>query len=82
MDDKFTKLTGVTDSCYVLGRKDKLSSGKLNIGRYYALDSSLGADVFIDVIRPHIVLICGKRGYGKSYTIGVFIETNGKGFAS
>jgi len=74
MDDKFTNLTGVTDSCYVLGRKDKLSVGKLNIGRYYALDSSLGADVFIDVIRPHIVLICGKRGYGKSYTIGVFIE--------
>jgi hypothetical protein len=74
MDDKFTNLTGVTDSCYVLGRKDKLSAGKLNIGRYYALDSSLGADVFIDVIRPHIVLICGKRGYGKSYTIGVFIE--------
>jgi len=48
--------------------------GSLNIGRYYALDSSLGSNVYIDVIHPHIVLICGKRGYGKSHTIGVFIE--------
>jgi hypothetical protein len=30
--------------------------------------------VYIDIIHPHIVLICGKRGYGKSHTIGVFIE--------
>ena len=48
--------------------------GSLNIGRYYALDSSLGSNVNIDIIHPHIVLICGKRGYGKSHTIGVFIE--------
>jgi len=66
--------TGVTDKQYVLGRKDKKTGGVLNIGRYYALDSSLGADVYIDVLRPHIILICGKRGYGKSYTIGVLIE--------
>ena len=48
--------------------------GSLNIGRYYALDSSLGSNVNIDIIHPHIVLICGKRGYGKSHTIGIFIE--------
>ena len=66
--------TGVTEKLYVLGRKEKTSGGTLNIGRYYALDGSLGADVHIDIIRPHIILICGKRGYGKSYTIGVFIE--------
>jgi len=59
---------------YILGRKQKTSEGALNIGRYYALDSSLGADVYIDVLRPHVILICGKRGYGKSYTMGVFIE--------
>ncbi|MFO7676995.1 MAG: DUF87 domain-containing protein [Thermoplasmatota archaeon] len=64
----------IIEKLYVLGRKEKTTHGKLNIGRYYALDSSLGANVFIDVLRPHVVLICGKRGYGKSYTIGVFLE--------
>jgi hypothetical protein len=59
---------------YVLGRREKTSDGVLNIGRYYALDGSLGAPVYLDVLRPHMVFICGKRGYGKSYTIGVFLE--------
>lgn len=66
--------TGVTEKLYVLGRREKKPGATLNIGRYYALDSSLGADVNVDILRPHVVLICGKRGYGKSYTIGVFIE--------
>ncbi len=65
---------GLTEKNYVLGRKDKCTNAALNIGRYYALDSSLGSNVYVDILRPHIVLICGKRGYGKSYTIGVFIE--------
>ncbi|MFH1101199.1 MAG: ATP-binding protein [Methanobacteriota archaeon] len=69
---------GLTEKQYVLGRREKQSGGVLNIGRYYALDGSLGSDVYIDVLRPHIVLICGKRGYGKSYTIGVFIEEIGR----
>ena len=73
-ESESSQKTGVTDKLYVLGRKDKTAGGTLNIGRYYALDASLGADVHIDVLRPHIILICGKRGYGKSYTIGVFIE--------
>ena len=68
---------GLTEKNYVLGRKDKCTNAALNIGRYYALDSSLGSNVYIDILRPHIVLICGKRGYGKSYTIGVFIEEIG-----
>ena len=67
-------LTGVTDKNYILGRRKNFNQGKLNIGRYYALDSSLGSNVYVDVLRPHITLICGKRGYGKSYTIGVFME--------
>ncbi len=67
-------LTGITKKNYVLGRRKKSDKGKLNIGRYYALDGSLGSNVYIDILRPHITLICGKRGYGKSYTIGVFIE--------
>ena len=65
---------GIAEKQYILGRKEKNGAGSLNIGRYYALDSSLGSNVYIDIIHPHIVLICGKRGYGKSHTIGVFIE--------
>ncbi len=59
---------------YVLGRREQGTPGSISIGRYYALDSSLGTDVHLDVLHPHIVLICGKRGYGKSYTMGVFLE--------
>ena len=59
---------------YILGRRDRTSDGILNIGRYLALDGSLGAEVYLDALRPHVVLICGKRGYGKSYSLGVIVE--------
>jgi DNA helicase HerA-like ATPase len=69
------KRSGVTLKQYVLGRRDTDElTGTLNIGRYLALDKSLGADVCIDALRPHAILICGKRGYGKSYTMGTMIE--------
>lgn len=69
------KRSGITLKQYVLGRRDAdAASGMLNIGRYLALDKSLGADVCIDALRPHAILICGKRGYGKSYTMGTMIE--------
>ena len=59
---------------YVLGRKDDRLDGVLTIGRYYAMDHSLGALVHLDVLHPHVILICGKRGYGKSYSLGVLME--------
>lgn len=31
-------------------------------------------DFFVDSIKPHVVFICGARGSGKSYTMGVLIE--------
>ncbi len=34
----------------------------------------LGRKVLCDVAKPHVVLICGKRGAGKSYSMAVFIE--------
>jgi len=69
------KRSGITLKKYVLGRRDtEAHTGILNIGRYLALDKSLGADVCIDALRPHAILICGKRGYGKSYTMGTIIE--------
>lgn len=35
---------------------------------------ALGEPVYFDVNEPHMVLVCGKRGYGKSYTLGVIAE--------
>ncbi|MEK6970576.1 MAG: ATP-binding protein, partial [archaeon] len=34
----------------------------------------LGRKVLMDVAKPHVVLICGKRGGGKSFSMGVMIE--------
>jgi hypothetical protein len=44
------------------------------LGRYRARDGSAGAPVGVDVDRPHAALVVGKRGYGKSYTLGVLAE--------
>jgi hypothetical protein len=72
--DRPERRISLSEKQYVLGRREKTIGGVLNIGRYYALDSSLGAPVYIDALRPHMIFICGKRGYGKSYTIGVLLE--------
>ena len=69
------KKSGVTHKQYVIGRRDTDTSlGTLEVGRYLALDKSMGSQVHMDALRPHAILICGKRGYGKSYTMGIIIE--------
>lgn len=47
------------------------------LGRHYVKTGdqiNLSGDVLLDLARPHVMLICGKRGYGKSYTLGVIAE--------
>ncbi|MFB6154447.1 MAG: ATP-binding protein [Haloferacaceae archaeon] len=44
------------------------------IGVYRARDGSDGAPVSLDLDRPHAALVVGKRGTGKSYTLGVVAE--------
>ncbi|MFD1598022.1 ATP-binding protein [Halobellus rarus] len=44
------------------------------LGHHRARDGSRGAPVAIDFDRPHAALVVGKRGYGKSYTLGVLVE--------
>ena len=34
----------------------------------------LGRKILSDISKPHLVLICGKRGFGKSYTMSVLLE--------
>ncbi len=59
---------------YLLGRQEDDRSGRLYLGRYLALDGSAGSGVYLDVLKPHALVICGKRGYGKSHTMGVLAE--------
>jgi DNA helicase HerA-like ATPase len=37
-------------------------------------DTHLTTKVFIDLLRPHVILLTGKRGSGKSYVAGVIAE--------
>jgi len=36
--------------------------------------SYFGREILVDSISPHAIFVCGMRGSGKSYTIGVFAE--------
>ena len=57
----------------VLGRTESAGpTGQL--GTYRARDGSNGAQVDIDLAHPHAGLVVGKRGSGKSHTLGVLAE--------
>ena len=45
----------------VLGNEQNPGEGVLSIGNYMALDHSKGAAVYLDALKPHAILICGKR---------------------
>jgi len=60
---------------FVIGRgADDDGLPTADLGTYRALDGSRGADLGLDLDGPHAVLVVGKRGYGKSYTLGVVAE--------
>ncbi len=51
--------------------------GTIFLGKQYVRMGqtvSLANNVFLDIARSHVVYICGKRGSGKSYTMGVIAE--------
>ena len=53
------------------------SKGVILLGKHYVQmgrTTSLSNPVYLDVTRSHVVFICGKRGSGKSYTMGVIAE--------
>jgi len=56
------------------GREDLGTKPTGELGTYRALDGSEGAPLYLDLDRPHAMLVVGKRGYGKSYTLGVVAE--------
>lgn len=51
--------------------------GTIFLGRHYVKMGqtvSLSSNIRMDVARSHVVLVSGKRGSGKSYTLGVLAE--------
>jgi len=58
-------------------RKKFGNRGIIFLGKHYVKmgrTTSLSNKVFLDVTRSHVIFICGKRGGGKSYTLGVIAE--------
>lgn len=58
----------------VIGRGAGVDGVSVRLGHYLARDGSRGACVDLDLDRPHAALVLGKRGMGKSYTLGVIAE--------
>lgn len=60
---------------FVIGREEGEHRGPVgDLGTYRAPDGSEGASLAVDLDYPHAMLVVGKRGYGKSYTLGVLAE--------
>ncbi|MDD3264105.1 MAG: ATP-binding protein [Candidatus Nanoarchaeia archaeon] len=66
----------------IIGRKtsdyDKFGlKGAVLLGKKYIEEDNkyiLADDVYLDLATAHVMFICGKRGGGKSYTMGVIAE--------
>lgn len=66
----------------VIGRSKKdvekySKKGTIFLGKQYVQMGavrSLANEVYLDVASSHVVFVCGKRGGGKSYTMGVMAE--------
>lgn len=53
------------------------TDGTIFLGKHYVTmgrTTSLSNKVYMDMIRSHVVFVCGKRGGGKSYSMGVIAE--------
>lgn len=67
----------------ILGRneEDRIkygTEGTIFLGKHYVKmgqTTSLSNKIYMDVAKSHVVFICGKRGSGKSYSMGVIAES-------
>jgi uncharacterized protein len=70
------------DTPIVVGRSKKDfndfgTKGAIYLGKkYHEIEEKLISknDIYLDIASAHVVFICGKRGGGKSYTMGVIAE--------
>lgn len=66
----------------VLGREEKDkekwgTKGSILLGKQYVKmgrTTTLSQPVFLDLNKAHVMFVCGKRGSGKSYSLGVIAE--------
>ncbi len=59
----------------VLGARETESThARIRLGRHRARDGTVGGRVRLSVERPHAAVVVGKRGSGKSHTLGVLAE--------
>lgn len=66
----------------IIGRTEKEKKefndqGTIFLGRHYVKmgqNTSLSSKVLLDVAHPHVILVSGKRGSGKSYSLSVIAE--------
>jgi len=66
-----------TNDKFIIGRKNSIfkkykDMGTLFIGEIYEKHND--KKVYLDSLSPHSIFICGSRGSGKSYTLGVIVE--------
>lgn len=64
--------------CAFIGRKTSVfkkygTEGALFVGRVGEKDLE-DTNVYLDSLNPHVVFVCGARGSGKSYVLGVIAE--------
>ncbi|MBW2985467.1 DUF87 domain-containing protein [Candidatus Woesearchaeota archaeon] len=58
-------------------RKKYGKKGTILLGKHFikmGQTTSMSGEIYLDVAGAHVVFICGKRGGGKSYTMGVIAE--------
>ncbi|MEK6895493.1 MAG: DUF87 domain-containing protein [Nanoarchaeota archaeon] len=58
-------------------KKDLGKNGLISIGKSYVKMgqyTSLSNPIYMDIARSHVILVAGKRGSGKSYSLGVLAE--------
>lgn len=63
-----------TDTVETTFRSDDGRLPTIRLGSFRARDGSAGATVGVDADGPHAGVVFGKRGTGKSYTLGVLAE--------
>jgi len=76
--EKLSFLEDKEKNSVFIGRKSSIYKkfgyeGALQIGRVQESEHE-NADVYLDSLNPHVVFVCGARGSGKSYVLGVIAE--------
>jgi len=66
-----------TGHAYIGRKKSVLKKYGEEAGLYVGKvgeDEKRGTDIYLDGLNPHVVFVCGARGSGKSYVLGVIAE--------